>query len=80
MPDAMVRLHQHRFASDDPERLLGAGFDAGARTDALIDIDDGVERQGLRNSRLDRFGQPSAEVSVLFAVTTVIENQRDKQR
>jgi hypothetical protein len=55
--------------------MFRAGFDAGARADALIDINDWMEREGLRNSRLDCLGQASGEASFPFAVATVIESQ-----
>ena len=38
-----------------------------------------MERQGLRNSRLDRLSQASAELSFLFAVTPVVEEQDKNQ-
>jgi hypothetical protein len=78
--DAVIGLNEHGLPPHDPERMLRTGFDAGARADALIGIDDGVQGEWLRDSRLHRLSQANAVVGVLLMMAAVIQNQYDDYR
>jgi hypothetical protein len=76
----MIGLDEHGFPPHDSERMLRTGFDAGARADALVGIDDGVQGEWLRDSRFHRLSQANAVVGVPLIMATVIQNQYDDHR
>ncbi len=67
--DAVVRLDQSRCVSHEPDRMFRTGFDASARADIRVGVNDRMARQGLCN-RLDRLGPASEVEGFLLAVAT----------